>query len=231
MAKRKKVGHTITLPTETLKLRLVEAWLGIKKYPAKVYEAKMTGWLNEYYDRTGKWVGTVGGIEPLEKWYASLSEDRKDKIRSAFKIEPVYANPKRKKRVRKGTRPAKHFKMIPAGKGRSRRTVLYAGELSRAKQHRTLAAGTVLIEQEASRIRITAPKIGLETSIRYASVEAASRAYKNMTSVARAVAVLRRHGKLTDAAYQKMVAAKKRVEEKIRQQRKRTLRGSPAGWQ
>lgn len=102
MAKLKKnpSGHTIKVPTDTLKLRVVELWRGITKVPASEYERRMNNYFIQLEENTGRRIPpTVKTVDKWEKWYDRLSKKQKDDIRKKYIIKKV--NPRGKKHTKK----------------------------------------------------------------------------------------------------------------------------------
>lgn len=120
-------------------------------------------------------------------------------------------NPKRKSRVTEPSKsrtrlttfglPRKKHPKVKKTRPRKAATPLhqagvYRGLLDRSKSIRTKDLGTITVHQLGHLIFITNMRKNrsIQVEIPYASVEGASRAYKNITSRARMLAVLHRHG-------------------------------------
>jgi len=113
-------------------------------------------------------------------------------------LRRVQVNPKRKKRVSKKPGSTRHARLMGPGKGQSRRTAHYGPRSGDRDPNRdkTVSTKTVKlsVSQQGNVIGIGSSKLRLSAMIPYATVDGATRAYKRITSVARAMAVLKRHG-------------------------------------
>lgn len=130
---------------------------------------------------------------------------------AALKLLQGGTNPKRKSRVTEPSKsrtrrttfglPRKKHPKVKKTRPRKAVTPLhqagaYRGLLDRSKSIRTKDLGTITVHQLGHLIFITNRRKNrsIQVEIPYASVEGASRAYKNITSRPRMLAVLHRHG-------------------------------------
>lgn len=183
-------GHTIKLPADTLKLKMVELWRTGRTMPAAHYERMMNHYLDEYRSRTGRNIaGNVGDMWRFEQWYDKLSKSKKDAIRK--KVTITKANPKRLIGPRQRSLELRHKR--PAGTGLKRRKD--GGGASRSKQLGKNAYVNLVLYQGKKKplvsVQFIKPRKGYKR--RYATDARAKSAYNALTSQAKVLAWAKRH--------------------------------------